>query len=267
MVRFPALFLSLAMLAGGGDKSCDAQQQKPKQKQDPKAVLKVVQAIDAECVANASLKDALKGDALTEKLIRVAAAEALKQPKEVQLDAFLTGVGIGLDRANFLAQNIVTRGSFGGIEDPAAAKIRQENIRKKKVSIGDRTDWAQHWACSLGMAGRLGAATSESLGLAKEAKDLLGDSGWSWTDVAADAGGIELAERLRLGKITLKQVEENFTVAKVLIPMDGLDDKLDQEQFKTKYKTIGSDAYKKQHNSIKKSVAAHFDSEWPLPKK
>ena len=266
MFRFAILIAGLSCLAG----DAGAQQKgKVKQKPDNPSVLKVIEAIDAECVKNAKAKKALKGDELTQHLVRTAAAEALKLPEAVQHDAFMTGLGIGLDKTNFLAQNAVTKGTFGGIEADAAAKARQENLRLKKVSMLDRNDWPLHWALSIGLTTRTGAKNAEFLGLSKETKDLA-TTGWSFTDLNANFSGIEFAERIRTGRISLKEIETDFTVKKVLADPTGLDDTLTADDVRKKYGGLGSPSMLKEVEAMKKRVVKHFDDEWPnsvLPKK
>ena len=267
MVRVAVLAAALSCLSASASGQVKS---KVKQKQDSAAVLKIIEVIDAECVKNAEAKKALKGDALTQHLVRAAAGEALKLPEAVRHDAFLTGLGIGLDRSNYLAQNPFTKATFGGIESPAAAKTRQANIRLKQVSMRDRNDWTLHWALSVGLTSRLGPQNAEMAGLAKEGKDLLGSSGWSFTDVNADLSGIEFAERIRNGKITLAEIERDFTVSKVLASPEGLDDSLTLEEMKKKYAAVGSPAMKKEIEKIRRNVVKHFDEEWPqsaMPRK
>lgn len=243
------------------------------QKAAPKpSTLKVIKAIQKGCTDNAQLgKQAIVGDALTEKLVRLAADEALKLPAEHQLDAFMTGVGIGLDRFNYLAQDKLTKFAFSDIEPLDEAKERQRVLRLKRTSMFDEPYYTAYWARGVGMNGRSGPMESEWVALRKEGGDALtGDGKFGWANVNAGLAGIEFSERLIQGSITLKAVSAGFTVKKVMPDPKTLPAPMTAEQFKKKYGQNPStipldmlDALGKEFTDLRASVKKHFDAEWP----
>jgi hypothetical protein len=70
-----------------------------------------------------------------------------------------------------------------------------------------RHDLAQHFAVSAALAALLGAKSAEAAGITKEWLDAhRGGSGFSFADLAADFGGVMLAEAVRTDPARLKAI-------------------------------------------------------------
>ncbi len=243
------------------------------EKTENKNVAKIVRGIRDACDDNAALgKRAVFGDELTEKLIKQAATEALKLPKAEQVDGFLTSIGIGLDRFNDAAQNVNTAKHFKDIETFDDAKDRQKSLRLKKVSMLDEFYFTAYWSRSAGITGRMGRETAEELALGKQTIDVLKNDSFEWRNLNAAQSGIEFADRLKSGKLSLTDVAEKFTVAKVIVARSDLPPKLSYEDFTKKHgrpEVTAKDMAKlleKELTDMKSKTTAHFDKEWPAKK-
>lgn len=241
----------------------------------PRASTEQVKGIVARIVTlaqeNARAARPVDGDAMLDRLVRAAAAEADRLPADVRADAFLVAIAIGLDPGNTLATNPVTRrsagGGFGGHETPVQFATRRAAVEKCGLKMRGRKDWVLHWSLSAGLSSRLGPDQSRAFGIAKEAMDLNGPSGWSWTDLNADLSGIEFAERLRAGKTTLKAIQSDFKAADALADPAGLEDTLAKAAFEKKYQAVGSPEMHKELDRIQARVKAHFDRVMNFPKR
>jgi hypothetical protein len=96
-------------------------------------------------------------------------------------------------------------------------------------------------------------------GIAKEAKDLNGPSEWSWTDINADLSGIEFAERLLAGSLSLKVIQRDFKSVNALADPVGLEEKVSKGAFEQKYKSVGSPEVNKELERIQVRVKTHID--------
>ena len=162
----------------------------------------------------------LTGDALTELLFRRAAAAAQDLPENLAVNAYLLGLGIGLDSSKMLRENPIT----GRI----SARVESEQERSRRLAVlgkpamRGRRDLAQHFVVSCALVAVVGAAAAETAGMAKELRDSRGGSGFSFADLSANLAGITFATHLVESKLSLATLSTSFKVENFLPPTDGL---------------------------------------------
>jgi hypothetical protein len=160
------------------------------------------------------------GDALTELLVRRAAAAAHDLPGDLAVNAFLLGLGIGLDTSRMLRENPFT----GGI----SVRVEPEEDRSRRLavlgkpSMRGRYDLAQHFAVSCALVSVVGAGAAETAGTAKELRDSRGGSGFSFVDLSANLAGITFATHLAESKLSLATLSTSFKVEDFVPTTDGL---------------------------------------------
>lgn len=154
---------------------------------------------------------ALPTDALTERYVRHAALAAAQLPREVAAEAFLLGVGIALDDSAVLLSNPVTADFCRKVE---TAPEREERLRALgRPTLRGRRDWAQHFFLSAYLTAAVGPSAAESAGLAKELVDGRSRDDFSYRDLAANAAGIDFAQRLIDETVSLADVASGFSTA------------------------------------------------------
>ena len=97
------------------------------------------------------------------------------------------------------------------------------------------------------------ASIAESAGLLKEMRDIKGESGFSFADIAADLAGIALAEFVKAADEKLPEVAPDFSIDKYMPSIDGLRDGLTQKEFVEDYGTTSDPRFSRRS---KKSAAA-----------
>jgi hypothetical protein len=176
----------------------------------------------------------LDGDQFTVLYVRAAATAAQRLPADRAGPAFLVGLGIALDDSTILRSNPLTRRLCLDIESTAERTARLAVLGKP--TMRRRRDWTQHFAVSCALTVLVGRSLAESAGLLKEHLDMRpGGSGFSFGDLSADLAGVEFAERLKTGELSLKRVAAAFTVADFLPDAAGLREGLSAEQFAKDY--------------------------------
>jgi hypothetical protein len=154
--------------------------------------------------AEKSTTGRLSSDQLTEFYVRRAALAAGKAPREIAAQAFLLGLGIALDNSDTLLRNPVTANFCRQVETEAERSARHRALGRP--TLRGRRDLAQHFFLSAYLTAVVGASAAESAGFAKELADSRSHSGFSYRDLAADVAGVEFAQRLLDGKLSLSQL-------------------------------------------------------------
>ena len=98
------------------------------------------------------------------------------------------------------------------------------------------------------------ASIAESAGLLKEMRDSQGESGFSFTDLAADLAGIALAEYVKGSEAKLPEVARDFSIAKFVPPIDGLRDNLTHDQFIEAYGSTSDPRFKKEVAEVRTRI-------------
>ena len=130
----------------------------------------------------------------------------------------------------------------------------------RDILLRNRPDLAQHFTVSALIVAFAGTPIANLAGIYKELKDARGDSGFSFSDLAADRAGTmfgdaatrspESAERLQT-RVAAGLVEED-----IMPGIDGLPDNLSQEEFTRRYGGVGAPAYNQLVDDIDRRVLA-----------
>jgi hypothetical protein len=194
----------------------------------------------------------LRGDRLTEHLVRRAADAAAELPEDLGARALLVGLGIGLDDSKLLRRLPVCA--------EVCRAIEPDDRRRERIAVlgsptmRGRRDLAQHFFVSAGLAALVGAENAESAGLLKELADSRGGSGFSFADLAADLAGVAFAVQLRAGRLKLPELAGSFAVEDFLPPCADLPEGIPWEDFSAKYMQADGAAFEKQRTAIRRRV-------------
>lgn len=215
------------------------------------AARKVLAAIVAAAREDAAPRN---GDQRTEYLVRRAAAAARELPAEVAADAFLLGLGIGLDDSNVLRANPLV-GQIG-------RQIESDNQRNERLAVlgtptmQGRRDLAQHFAVSAALAVQLGPRTAETIGIFKEVRDSQGGTGFSFVDLSADLAGTTLAEHVRRGRPSLEELATTFIVDAFLPSPEGLQEGLTWKMFSDTYGSTQDERFLRNVAALRERILA-----------
>ncbi len=205
--------------------------------------------------ADAPAKKIRSGDELTEICLRAAAVEAGKLPKRHQVDAFLLGFGLAMDRPGHLRRNPLWLRNAPGFEQ-SDYELLPIPSRVPRPSIDDREDLLLHFAYSAALTALAGPSSAEMAGLVKELSDAKGASGFSFDDYAADLAGIELARRLK----SLGSVPEEFgsqvQLSDIVPDFTGLPSGLDFETLKRDFGAPEDERFRDQRSKIVDCILA-----------
>jgi hypothetical protein len=180
----------------------------------------------------------ISGDELTARYVREAAAIAADFRTEDSPKSFLLALGIFIDDSETLR-------SFPATSELANQAESQAQRDKRLTVLGaptvrERRDWAKHFFVSAYLAATIGPDAARSAGLMKETLDSQRDSGFSYTDMAANRAGIIFASKLLERHFTLEQLARSFTVDKFMPAINDLDEGLTADEMKTRL--TGADA-------------------------
>lgn len=196
----------------------------------------------------------LSGDRLTELLVRQAAVAAKALPADVAPQAFLLGLGIGLDDSSLLRSNPVV-GRLG--MQAESDEERQERLSVlREPTMRGRRDLAQHFVVSAALAVLVGPEAAEAIGALKEVRDAQGGSGFSFVDLTADLAGVALAGRVRQGDLALEKLALSFTVEDFLPGAEGLREGLDWATFSSAFGSTDNDRFQREVTAIRQRIAA-----------
>ncbi|MHC4404953.1 MAG: hypothetical protein ACYTG0_35345 [Planctomycetota bacterium] len=194
----------------------------------------------------------LSGDRLTEHLFRRAAAAAASLPNEVAADAFLLGIGIGLDDSEVLRRvPLLSRTVIQA--EPDEHRKRRLAVLGKPTMRG-RRDLTQHFVVSCALVVLTVPQAAEGLGLAKEISDAKGGSGFSFVDLLADLAGIELANRVRDGKPPLAELARSFAVDDFLPSGAGLREGVTWKAFESEFGSLSDPRFLRQRTIIRERI-------------
>jgi hypothetical protein len=192
-------------------------------------------------------------DDLMAYYIRAAAAAAQRVPAERQAEAFLLALGIGLDTADLMRHNPVTRGLWLQIESDVERKRRLEVIGEPTVH--GRHDLCQHFVVSCAFCAQLGLKAGEAAGIAKEVLDARdGGSGFSFADLSADLAGVTFAKRVLAEPKMLPLIEKSFVVADYTLSPKGLVEGLTQDEFAKDYGSVADKRFLTKFEALRKEV-------------
>jgi hypothetical protein len=141
------------------------------------------------------------GELVRATYCRIAAAQVEKPVgtlAELARRAFVEELGGNSERSNratLVAISLAVAGEQAEFLLPGGAELRLKcSVPAGAFRLQGRVDLAKHWALSASLATALGAQAAERLGEMKELNDsLVGGSGFSFLDLAADRAGVQTA--------------------------------------------------------------------------
>ena len=219
-------------------------------------VRKVVAAVRdrAKVLREKPAADRLRGDPLTQDLVRTAAAAALTLDPAHQTPAFLTALGIALDDSTTLRNNPLTRDLCRAAETDAE---RTERIAALGTpTVLSRRDLCQHFAISAALTELFGSAAAETAGITKELMDMNGTSGFSFIDLTADLAGVAFAGRVKNDPKKLAELAEAFAVGDYMPATANLREGLSPKRFATDYGNIADARFTAALDGLRMRVAA-----------
>ncbi|QDV74637.1 M12 family metallo-peptidase [Botrimarina mediterranea] len=192
----------------------------------------------------------LKGDELTDELVR-AAAGAADDPK-----GFVIGVGIAIDNSGALRMNPRTRAAVEGIE-PDRQRRQRLNLLGKPTARG-REDLVKHFFVSAAMTALLGEKEAYLWGFGKELADATreGGSGFSFADLAADRAGVRFAKGVLAGNPPTAGLATSFRIDNYLPAIDGLPEGLPLNDVVKTYGGQGDPRFNAQIEEIDRRIEA-----------
>jgi hypothetical protein len=217
----------------------------------PSPAAAVVAAVGDAARANAKAgAAALSGDDLGDLYVRAAAGASGGDVK-----AFLVGLADALDPTGSLRRVPVVQDAVRGLETPEAEKARRAVMGKP--TIRGRDDWLLHWSISAALVVTVGERAAGLAGLAKEASDMRGPSGFSFADLLADRAGIAFARWLSdpAGADRLRSVGKGFVGARFLPEAGDLEDGLTAAEFAKRYGNVADERFLAREKEIRDRVA------------
>jgi hypothetical protein len=233
----------------------------PLQKPQPAAFRKVSLAEATKTVVRAIVEAArinrmaivvYDGDEMTDYYVHRAALAAANLPPELAADAFLLGLGIGLNDSEMI-RNLP---SFGTVcRQIESDEDFQDRVRVLgQPTLRGRHDLTLHFMLSAAFAVHFGPAAAEKAGLLKEQGDSEGKSGFSFIDLAADLSGIAFAEAVRNKKISLDKLADNFSTKQYLPEIKDLKEDIPHEDFEKTYGSLDDERFKTELQKLKSRV-------------
>ncbi len=173
------------------------------------------------------------GDDLLARYVREAAAAANEFQTREARESMLLALGIFFDTEGVLRSFPMTSGLVSQVESIEQSKARQSFLGNP--TMRGRADLAKHFFVSAHLTVTLGGANARGIGLAKEALDANGGTGFSFVDMAANRAGILFAEKLLAEELGLEQVANGFTVNRYLPNLDDLAEGLEADKFRSQF--------------------------------
>jgi hypothetical protein len=138
---------------------------------------------------------------------------------------------------------------------PSAQQWRRPAART--VTLGGRSDWPLHYLISAAIAAESGSPLANAVGLYKEIADSQGGSGFSFNDLAADRAGTRFGERaVRHAARLQSQLAGGIAESDLLPDISDLPEFLSAQQFRQRYGSVGSPAYKQLMSDIESRLNA-----------
>ena len=131
---------------------------------------------------------------------------------------------------------------------------------RRRLKLGGRRDFAQHFTTSAALAVTGGSAVANAVGLFKEIDDADGGSGFSFRDLAADMAGTEFGNRAVAGTEAALAMQSRaargLSDRQLMPPVDGLRESLTDAVFNAEFGGVGGEKYNAVVRDIQQRVAA-----------
>jgi hypothetical protein len=132
--------------------------------------------------------------------------------------------------------------------------------QRRRLKLGGRRDFAQHFSTSAALAVTGGSAVANAIGLFKEIDDADGGSGFSFKDLAADMAGTQFGNRAvdnEDGALAIQAHAVSGLADRQLMPgVDGFRESLSDEVFNAEFGGVGSEKYTAVVREIERRIAA-----------
>lgn len=192
-------------------------------------------------------------DELTAYYFHEAALAAKKLPAEQGGSAYLLALGIALDDADLMRDNLVTRSFWKRVESNDERKARIAVLGEPMIQ--GRHDLCQHFCVSAGLTVMLGSKNAENAGIVKEMLDARDpNNGFSFNDLSADIAGVAFASKLLKEPKFLDLVAESFKVADYTIKPMYEPEGLPAKEFVKIYGGVSDERFLEKKKEIWKKV-------------
>ena len=141
---------------------------------------------------------------------------------------------------------------------PAAADWPRPAARK--VTLGGRVDFAQHFAISAALAAGAGGPFADAVGIYKEVDDSRRGSGFSFADIAADRAGARFGEAATTSGGAARKAQAlaraGLRESDVMVAAADLPESMPEAEFKRRFGGIDGPTYNRMIGEIDARVAA-----------
>ena len=183
----------------------------------------------------------------------------LMQPVFAQAQERTGGKGdaAGENRAAIIALMLYAQGVdvLRFLDEPADARYR---ARARTLTLQGRTDLAQHFLISAGIAAAGGSRLADAVGLFKELDDSRSGSGFSFTDLAADRAGVRFAESATGPKAAKVQglLADNADESVFAPRVRDLPEFMPEAEFVKRFGGVDTPRYREVAEEIERRIAA-----------
>jgi hypothetical protein len=141
---------------------------------------------------------------------------------------------------------------------PAAADWPRPAARK--LTLGGRVDFAQHFAISAALAAGAGGPFADAVGVYKEVDDSRRGSGFSFADIAADRAGTRFGEAATASATSARKVQAlaraGLRESDVMVAARDLPEAMPEAEFKRRFGGVDAPAYNRMIAEIDGRIAA-----------
>jgi hypothetical protein len=135
---------------------------------------------------------------------------------------------------------------------------QQGRLRSFGLQLQRRTDFAQHFLISAGLAANSDSLLSDAVGLYKEVRDSQQGSGFSFTDIAADRAGTRFGELASAGSAQAQRLQrlmaEGASEHALMPAANDLPEHMTAAEFARRFEGIGSPAYRRVMADIEERI-------------
>jgi hypothetical protein len=146
-----------------------------------------------------------------------------------------------------------------GMDRLLPAEHQPGRLRGFGLQLQRRTDFAQHFLVSAGLAANGDSLLSDAVGLYKEVRDSQHGSGFSFTDIAADRAGTRFGELASAGPEqarTVQQLLASGIAEQQLMPAArDLPEHMSASEFERRFGGVDSPAYRRMMADIEDRIA------------
>jgi hypothetical protein len=204
-------------------------------------------------IAGITLPTRKHGDELTNYLVREAARAAQSQPEEVRLQAFITGVSLGLNDSEVRTQLPAMSNVLRTIEPPSERIMRMTALGDPTM-LGRRDLLRRFLASAFATVNSDGPATVAAA-LSRELADARGPGGFSFANIAADRAGVRFAQGVLDRRLSLPMLAATFNVTSYMPAVDGLPEKLSADELAAQFGNEGDPRFQKKLADIEQRIS------------